>query len=139
MFKLIVLALDGSSQSIKAQKFAIGIADMCHADLIIVHAYSHTSDLHGKEGYDKLVAQRKSAGQKILDDARAVLKESDLSVEENLLEGPAADAILSVANTRHADLIIMGTRGRGSLGGLLMGSVSTKVTHDAPCTVMVVR
>ena len=139
MFKLIVLALDGSSQSIKAQKYTLGIAEMCQADLIIVHAYSHTSDLHGKEGYDKLVAQRKSAGQKILDDAREVFNESDLSVEENLLEGPAADAILSVANTRNADLIIMGTRGRGSLEGLLMGSVSTKVTRDAPCTVMVVR
>ena len=139
MFNLIVLALDGSDQSIKALKYAIGLAECSAADLIIVHAYSHTSDLRGKEEYERLVAQRKSAGQKILDDARAQLKNTDINVEENLLEGPAAEAILSVAKTRSADLIIMGTRGMGSLEGLLLGSVSTKVTRDAPCTVMVVR
>ena len=139
MFKLIVLALDGSNKSNKALRYAISTAGFCSAELIIVHAYSHTSDLHGKEEYERLVAQRKSAGQKIIDDARVQYEDSNISVEENLLEGPAAEAIISVANTRKADLIIMGTRGMGSLEGLLMGSVSTKVTRDAPCTVMVVR
>jgi nucleotide-binding universal stress UspA family protein len=139
MFKLIVLALDGSNKSNKALRYAISTAGFCSAELIIVHAYSHTSDLHGKEEYERLVAQRKSAGQKIIDDARVQYEDSNISVEENLLEGPAAEAIISVANTRKADLIIMGTRGMGSLEGLLLGSVSTKVTRDAPCTVMVVR
>ena len=139
MFKLIVIALDGSSQSIKALTYAIGLAESCGAKLIIVHSYSHTSDLRGKEYYEKLVAQRKSAGQKILDDARARFKYTEMAVEENLLEGPPDEAILSVAKTRGADLIVMGTRGMGSLEGLLLGSVSTSVTRDAPCTVMVVR
>lgn len=139
MFKLIVLALDGSKQSIKALTYAIGLAESCGAELIIVHAYAHTSDLRDKEEYEKRVAQRKRAGQKILDDARAQFKNARIVVEENLLEGPAAEATLSVAKTRRADLIIMGTRGMGSLEGLLLGSVSTKVTHEAPCTVMVVR
>ncbi len=139
MFNTIILALDGSENSIKALDFAIGMAESYGAEIIAVHAYSHTSDLRAKEGYEKRVAQRKSAGQKILDDARLRFDESRITVEENLLEGPAAEAILSVAKTRGADLIIMGTRGMGSLEGLLLGSVSTRVTHDAPCTVMVVR
>ena len=42
-------------------------------------------------------------------------------VEEDLLEGPAAEAILSVAEIRKADLIILGTRGMGSFKGLLVG------------------
>ena len=139
MFKTIVLALDGSNQSLKALTHAIGLAEWCEAELIIVHAYSHTSDLRAKEEYEKLVAQRKSGGQKILDNARAQFKSARIVVEENLLEGPAAEAILTVAQNRGADLIILGTRGMGSLEGLLLGSVSTKVTHEAPCTVMVVR
>jgi nucleotide-binding universal stress UspA family protein len=139
MFKLIVLALDGSKQSLTALTYAIGLAESCGAELIIVHAYAHTSDLRDKEEYKKRVAQRKRAGQKILDDARGKFTNARIVIEENLLEGPAAEAILTVAQTRGADLIIIGTRGMGSLEGLLLGSVSTKVTHEAPCTVMVVR
>ena len=139
MFKMIVLAMDGSTQSIKGLTYAVGLAESCGAKLIIVHAYAHTSDLRDKEEYERLVAQRKRVGQKVLDDARAQFKNARIVVEENLIEGPAAEAILTVAHTRGADLIIMGTRGMGSLEGLLLGSVSTKVTHDAPCTVMVVR
>jgi nucleotide-binding universal stress UspA family protein len=60
-------------------------------------------------------------------------------VEEDLLEGPAAEAILSAAAIRNADLIVMGSRGMGSLKGMVFGSVSTKVSHYAPCPVMVVR
>jgi len=139
MFKMIVVAIDGSNQSIKSLTCAIGLAESCGAELIIVHAYVHTSDLRSKDEYVKLVAQRKRAGQKIMDDVRAQFKNARMVVEENLLEGPAAEAILTVAQTRGADLIIMGTRGMGSLEGLFLGSVSTKVTHEAPCTVMVVR
>ena len=56
-----------------------------------------------------------------------------------MLEGPAAEAILSVAAVRKPDLIVMGSRGMGSLKGAVFGSVSTKVSHDATCPVMVVR
>ena len=61
------------------------------------------------------------------------------SKEEDLLEGPAADAIVSAAEAHRADLIVMGTRGMGAVTGVMFGSVSTKVTHHAPCSVMVVR
>jgi nucleotide-binding universal stress UspA family protein len=60
-------------------------------------------------------------------------------MDEDLLEGPAAEAILSAAATRNSDLIVMGSRGMGSLKGMVFGSVSTRVAHYAPCPVMVVR
>jgi nucleotide-binding universal stress UspA family protein len=75
----------------------------------------------------------------MMDRAREQLGDTSIEVEEDLLEGPAADAILTTAKTREADLVIMGTRGMGRVEGVLFGSVSTKVTHYAPCTVMVVR
>jgi nucleotide-binding universal stress UspA family protein len=55
-------------------------------------------------------------------------------VEQELLEGPAAETILSVAAARKPDLIVM-----GSLKGAVFGSVSTKVSHEAPRPVMVAR
>ncbi|MCB9100913.1 MAG: universal stress protein, partial [Anaerolineales bacterium] len=91
------------------------------------------------DDYELLVARRESAGQAILDQARQQLGEVSILVKEELLEEPAAEAILNVAQIRQADLIVMGTRGRSSLEGLLLGSVSQKVIHHADCPVMVVR
>lgn len=139
MFKTIVLALDGSDQSLLALKYAKELAEKFEARLIMVHVFPHTSDLRDYEGYDKLVAKRKSTGQEILENARTEIGSATFALEEDLLEGPAADAILSTAKTRSADLIVMGTRGMGSFEGLLFGSVSSKVAHYAPCPVMVVR
>lgn len=139
MFNCVVLAVDGSEQSLLALTYAQGLAERYDAKLILVHAYPYTSDLRDQEGYGKLLHRRQSAGQKVLDHARGRLGVTKVDVEEDLLEGPAADAILAVAEARDADLIVMGTRGMGSYKGLLFGSVSTKVTHHSSCPVMVVR
>jgi nucleotide-binding universal stress UspA family protein len=139
MFGIILVALDGSEQSLLALKYAKDIAETHDAKMVMVHAYPNTSDLRDVPGYEKLVSQRKNFGQKILDQARNQLGDVSFEVEEDLLEGPAADAILSVAEVRNADLIVLGTRGMSSLKGVIFGSVSNKVMHYAPCPVMVVR
>ncbi len=54
-------------------------------------------------------------------------------------EGHAAKAILDVAEGQHIDLIVMGARGLGPLGRLLIGSTSDKVLHHAGCSVLIVR
>ncbi|MCB0167774.1 MAG: universal stress protein [Anaerolineae bacterium] len=139
MFKEIIVAIDGSDHSHKALDYAKGLAEQYGATLRLVHAFPHTSDLLGYDDYELLVARRESAGQTLLDQARRQLGEASFPVKEELLEEPAAEAILTVAGIRHADLIVMGTRGRSSLEGLLLGSVSQKVVHHAECPVMVVR
>ena len=139
MFESIIVALDGSEQSMLALKKAGALADCFGSKLILVHAFPHTSDLRDALQYDKLVAMRTLEGQSFIATAREQLGQTSLEIDEELLEGPAADAILSAASTHDPDLIVMGTRGRGSLKGLVFGSVSTKVSHYAPCPVMVVR
>lgn len=139
MFNEIVVAVDGSQHSQKALDYAKGLAEQCSATLRLVHAFPHISDLLGYDEYESLVARRENAGQLVLDKARQRLGETSVPVKEELLEGPGAEAILSVAEVRQADLIVMGTHGRSSLQGLLLGSVSQKVIHHAHCPVMVVR
>jgi nucleotide-binding universal stress UspA family protein len=107
--------------------------------LILLHAFHSTSDLRGSEGFNQMVGRRKQKGEVIIKDACRRLGQISFEVEEDLLEGPATEAILSVVEARNADLVVMGTRGMGSLKGLLFGSVSSKVTHYAPCSVLVVR
>ena len=60
-------------------------------------------------------------------------------MNEELHEGPEAESILKVAESRKADLIVMGSRGFGAVKGFLVGSVSRKVIHYASCPVMVVH
>jgi len=139
MFKLIIVALDGSTYSLKALDYACQLAEKYDSKLLLLHAFQRTSDLRGSEGFNQLVGERKEMGEEILKDALKRLGQTAFEMEEDLLEGPAADAIISVVESRNADLVVMGTRGMGSLKGLIFGSVSTKVTHYASCSVLVVR
>jgi nucleotide-binding universal stress UspA family protein len=139
MFASIIVALDGSEQSLLALEHARAIAESFISKLILVHAFPHTSDLRDSIEYNNLVALRTKGGQAIIEAARKQLGRTSIEVDEDLLEGPAAEAILSAAAIRNSDLIVMGSRGMGSLKGLVLGSVSTKVFHYAPCPVMVVR
>ena len=139
MIKIIIVALDGSEYSLKALDYGCELAEKHRAKLLMLHAYRSTSDLRGTEGFNQLVAKRKQTGEAVIEEARRRVAEASFEIEETLLEGPGADAVIRVANVRNADLIVMGTRGMGSFEGLLFGSVSTKVTHHAPCSVLVVR
>jgi nucleotide-binding universal stress UspA family protein len=137
-FERILVAVDGSRHSDRAVAYAKELATRYASAVFLVHAFPHTSDLIGYQDYERRVARRELAGQAVIDRARDALG-APSGVQEELLEGPPADAILRVAETRHADLIVMGTRGLGDLGGLLLGSVSHKVIHSAACPVLVVR
>ncbi len=139
MFKNIVLAVDGSEYSLRALECARSLAAKYTASLLLVHVFSHTSDLLGYQDFEKLYAKRKSAGQAILDDALTKLSDADLEVHAELAEGSDAEAILTLAEKHEADLIVMGTRGFGAVKGLLVGSVSRKVIHLSKCPVMVVH
>lgn len=139
MFNHILIAVDGSTHSDKALRYAHGMAQGFGARLMLVHVYPHTSDLLGYSDFERLVSRRQAAGQAVIDAARRHLGDTDISIHEDLLEGPEAEAILAAARSQGADLIVMGTRGMGAIEGLLFGSVSRKVTHLASCPVLLVR
>jgi nucleotide-binding universal stress UspA family protein len=139
MYASIIVALDGSEQSMLALDHARAIAECFRSKLTLVHAFPHTSDLRDSIEYNNLVALRIKKGEEIIETARKLLGQTSIEVDEELLEGPAAEAILSAAATHNSDLIVMGSRGIGSLKGIVFGSVSTKISHYAPCPVMVVR
>ena len=139
MFKNILLAIDGSEYSNNALPYAANMAETYRATLWLVHVFPHTSDLLGYDDYEKLYAKRKCAGQSILDAATELLGESPFEIRGELREGPEAESILNLAENCQADIIVMGTRGMGTLKGLLLGSVSRKVIHYANCPVMVVH
>lgn len=76
----------------------------------------------------------------ILDHAKKMAQSKGVKdVTTEVLDGSAADKIVAAAEKENADMIVMGSRGLGNLAGLLMGSVSHKVSHLAKCTVVAVK
>jgi nucleotide-binding universal stress UspA family protein len=81
-----------------------------------------------------------TVGQQILRSAESIAREEGLERIDTLLEyGDEAATILSAAEAQNANFIVMGNRGLGDMKGLLLGSVSHKVTSHSPCTCITVK
>ena len=139
MYRTIIAAVDGSEHSTRALRQAANLARTFDSRLILVHAFPSTADIAGYSDYSLLLAKRKEQAQGVLDSARAELESPGQVAEEVLSEGPEAEAVLSAAESHDADLIVMGSRGLGTLQGWLLGSVSQKTSHLAKCPVLIVR
>lgn len=135
----ILFATDGSVHARKALDWVTDIAERRRAQVIIVSAFEPISRDLGSPYREELMARRPAESQAIAVDAARVLEQNGIVHEEEILEGPAAEAILSVARARRCDLIVMGSRGRTRLEAALLGSVSHRVVQEAPCPVLIVR
>ena len=74
-----------------------------------------------------------------LEAAAQGIEEDGVDVETHAREGDPADAILDVAEEQSADLIVVGNKGMTGAKRFLLGSVPNKVSHHAPCSVMIIR
>lgn len=139
MFERILLAADGSSHAQRALEYARDLALRDDALVIVVHIFGPIPDYLGEPMRAELIARHVDTGREIANRAAEELNEAGVDVDIQVLEGPPAEAILRVAEGHRADLIVMGTRGRGQLTSLLLGSVSHRVLAHSHVPVMVVR
>jgi len=136
MFKTIVLATDGSDGANRASELAAGLAKADGAKLIVAHVAEHTigkggGDLRADEGDVKSEIQARA------DELAAGGLEVEVEIRDELAGGPA-HVLAELAREKGADLIVAGTRGHGSISGLLLGSVTHRLLHIAPCPVLAV-
>jgi nucleotide-binding universal stress UspA family protein len=139
VFKKILVATDGSPDAGQALAYARELAQEEDAQVFVVHAFEAVPSYLGDPWRDRVTGRHVSAGQEVAESAAQSLKEAGIDVVVEVLEGPPADAILKVADVRKCDLILMGSRGHGSLASLLLGSVSHRVLAHARAPVMIVR
>jgi nucleotide-binding universal stress UspA family protein len=129
----IVVGYDGSEPARAALRLALDrVGD---GKLFVVHGYDAPGDYWGSEQYDALLNVALTRGERVLEEVTRVeprLTEVDHELE--LIPGRPAEVIANVAATRHADEIIVGTRGFGRLRAVL-GSVAHELLHEAPCPV----
>jgi len=146
VFTSIVVGTDGSDTAHTALRRAIDLAAGVGARLQIVSAYEPVSDqrLRGEQvivpadlqwminPHDDVMA--------LLEQAQAEAREAGVAeVETFARQGDAADAIVDVAEEQRSDLIVVGNKGMTGAKRFLLGSVPNKVSHHAPCSVLIVR
>ena len=137
--KRIMVPVDGSDYSMKAAKYAIEIARVFEAKILIIHCHKTFPVVLGEPYYQNAINKIMEKSDKLMKPFRALMKESGLAYEERILEGSAGKTIPDVADIEQCDLIVMGCHGRSSLEGLILGSVTHRVLHYASCPVLVVR
>ncbi len=146
MFKSIVVGTDGSNHAQQAVRVAAAVADREAGT--VVHVVSAHWPLANRDVLD-LEDQLPEEFRHLLtshfvekDDlaaARVILESQDVEAVYHDISGDPSDAILDAAERFDADLVIVGSRGEGVVKRAIHGSVSTKVVHHSPCSIMVVR
>ena len=135
----IVIAADGSSGGRAAVDVGLGLARAMGATATLVCVRPTPSLLLGDPYYAHTVAEGFNAARAVVADATTCADVAGVESESEILEGDIAAQIVRVAHSRHADLIVVGSRGHGAIAGVLLGSVSNAILHDADCPVLVVK
>lgn len=140
----VLLALDGSDRSLIARDLVAGLPWPAAATVHVLTAYHVPTDWTGGVGStmawvgDAEDAVRDQLNERLHDWA-APLVAAGLTVAYGVYRGRPADVIANAATELGADLVVMGSRGRGALKSMLLGSVATEVAMHAPCAVLVAR
>ncbi len=145
MFTRIVVGTDGSQTAGEAVRQATDLAKLSGATLSIVSAYAPAAQKRAGEDQIQAPADvQYELGPRedinlVLDSAAAEAKKEGIEAQTHPVEGDPAEAILNVAEQTKADLIVVGNKGMAGARRFLLGSVPNKVSHHAPCSVIIVR
>ncbi|MCB1512773.1 MAG: universal stress protein [Hyphomicrobiaceae bacterium] len=149
MFQNILVAVDGSPHAHRAATVAAAIADKFGAPLTILYVMprlgsadtpAELTELGRTEHVSLTEADLlRNAAQSVVDAAKDAVTQFGLHNVTTMIDhGDAAERIIACCKRHDIDLIVMGRRGLGDLAGLLMGSVSQKISHLAPCPCLTV-
>jgi nucleotide-binding universal stress UspA family protein len=145
MFSSIVVGTDGSDTASKAVRQAVDLARAVGAKIELVTAYEPVpaqriseERRQAPEDLQWAISPREDVDA-TLEAAAAVVREAGVAVNLYARQGDPADAILDVAEEVEADLIVVGNKGMTGAKRFLLGSVPNKVSHHAPCSVLIIR
>jgi nucleotide-binding universal stress UspA family protein len=141
--KLILCPVDFSEFSIRAYHYALSLAEHYGAKLVTQHIvelsrYPYAEYVATQGDYQEFSRALREGGEERLQEFMKKHTHDEVQPELAVHEGVAADSILSFAQARNADLIVMGTHGRRGFDRLVLGSVTDRVMRTAPCPVLAI-
>jgi nucleotide-binding universal stress UspA family protein len=144
--KSILVPVDGSETSDRALQTALDVASRYRSKLFIMTvvgspAFLPVGSEAAPQDLTEYYAKGTSDAKKIIDSSLEIAKNDGVEARGEVISGAGStsDAIVEIATREKVDLIVMGSRGHSGLTKLVLGSVSSGVLSQAPCSVLVVR
>ena len=141
MAGIVVVGTDGSSTGREALRFALSEAGLRGATLRVVHAWTvpplTTTGIGMTPTFERLADELEQAAAETIGADLERVGAAEVEIERRTVRGDAAGALVHLS--ADADLLVIGSRGRGALAGAVLGSVSRACLHHAPCPVAVVH
>jgi nucleotide-binding universal stress UspA family protein len=141
--KLILCPIDFSEFSIRVYHHALSLAEHYRAKLVAQHIvelsrYPYADYAASAGDYQEFCRALREGGREQLQELVKKHTHDEIQPELVVHEGAAPDSILSFAEARKTDLIVMGTHGRRGFDRLVLGSVTDRVMRRAPCPVLAI-
>lgn len=133
----IVVGLDGAAPSLAALEWAVTEARLRGGRVRVVTGWQNPAPDFGMDNPLWTGAVFEQDAQMIQDKALKSANYDGVPLSGEVVQGPTASTLLAAA--KDADLLIVGSRGRGGFAGLLLGSVSTQIVHHATCPVLIIH
>lgn len=147
MFEVIVVGTDGSESAGVAVGRATALAKLTGATLHVVSVFRPVSlgsvaiaasagiSTVDVEDVNRGVA---AEGAQVCDHAASGARDQGVKVEQHVVPGEPADALVNIAKDVGADLVVVGSRGMSGARRFVLGSVPNKVSHHCPCSLLIV-
>ncbi len=135
----IVIATDGSLGAREALRMGLALAVESSSVATFVYVRQSRLGILGDPFYQRALSAELRHAWAALAEAEALAAEAGVEFESEILEGDPTDAVLELARSREAGLIVVGSRGRGAFAGALLGSVSADLVHKADRPVLVAK
>lgn len=135
--KKILLATDGSEDAVRATEAVVDLSNKSGLELHVVHVWH---DVPSPYAHAFVRRELRRQGQEILDEQVKKIEDSGGMVAgANLREGRTSDEVIELSEELEAGLVIVGSRGLGTVKRILMGSHSEEIVHHAHIPVLIIR
>ena len=145
MVRKILLCTDGSEGSLKAAHYTADFARPLQAEVLLVSIFNPpigaslwTQEILAMDLEDRLDTGE-TVKERLTKAAAVILTEARISFRIYVATGDPVHEIIELAKNEQSDMIVVGSRGLGGFGSLLLGSVADSIAHHAPCPVLIVR
>lgn len=127
----LLVCIDGSENAIKALDYSAKLAEKMSSNITLLNVQE-------RRLYNSSPKTAEEFGERVLSKALGAVRERKLKVDKQLEFGVPSDVIAEVAEKGKHDLIVLGSRGLGTISRFLLGSVSDDVSHKAKCSLLLV-
>lgn len=138
-FKRILNPVDGSDHSIHSAKYAVELATLMHADIVLLHCHDRFPIVLAEPYFQEAVDEINKVSEELLEPFIEMLEQSEIKFDVRILEGTPGNKIPETATIEKIDLIVMGSRGVTDFTGLFLGSVAHQVLHKSDCPVFITK